>query len=197
MDAQEREKLTRFLQQLAPAQVGAKDGEAEQLIQAACKRQPDALYLLVQRSLLLEQALENAQAEIAQLKVVQAGQPGAAGRFLSSNAWGNTVLSAATSPAAAAATFPHNPPSAGASFLGGGLLGTVAGTAAGVLAGSFLFQGIEHLMGNQGDKSGLLPETTPASALALNESVAASEDVSPGNDLLDSLGLPEGDSDWV
>ena len=195
MDAQEREKLTRFLQQLAPAQVGAKDGEAEQLIQAACKRQPDALYLLVQRSLLLEQALENAQAEITQLKTVQAGQPGASGRFLSSNAWGNTALSAATSPAAA--TFPHNPPSAGASFLGGGLLGTVAGTAAGVLAGSFLFQGIEHLMGNQGDKSGLLSESTPASALAQNESVAASEDVSPDNNLLDSLGLPEGDSDWV
>ena len=195
MDAQEREKLTRFLQQLALAQVGAKDGEAEQLIQAACKRQPDALYLLVQRSLLLEQALENAQAEIAQLKVVQAGQPGASGRFLSSNAWGNTALPAVTPPPAA--TFPHNPPSAGASFLGGGLLGTVAGTAAGVLAGSFLFQGIEHLMGNQGDKSGLLSESTPASALALNESVAASEDVSPDNNLLDSLGLPEGVSDWV
>ena len=197
MDAQEREKLTRFLQQLALAQVGAKDGEAEQLIQAACGRQPDAHYLLVQRSLLLEQALENAQAEITQLKAVQAGQRGAAGSFLSSNAWGNSALPAATPPPVAA--LPPNSPAAASSFLNGGLLGTVAGTAAGVLAGSFLFQGIENLMGNQGGKSGLLSESTPASAPALNETAGARDDVSPGNDLvdLDSLGLPEGNSDWV
>lgn len=197
MDAQEREKLTRFLQQLTQAQVGAKDGEAEQLIEMACSRQPAAHYLLVQRSLLLEQALENAQAEITQLKAVPAAPRGDAGGFLANNAWGNTALPAATPPPAAALS--RNPPSAGSSFLGGGLLGTVAGTAAGVLAGSFLFQGIEHLMGNQGAKSGLLSESTPAGAPAQNESVAARDDVSPGNDLvdLDSLGLPEGDSDWV
>ncbi|MBK7414427.1 MAG: DUF2076 family protein [Dechloromonas sp.] len=57
MNIQEREQLTQFLQQLKGAQVGAKDAEAERLIQETCRQQADASYLLVQRSMLLGQAL--------------------------------------------------------------------------------------------------------------------------------------------
>lgn len=171
MNASEREKLTRFLQQLAQAQAGAKDAEAEKLIGEAARAQPDAPYLLVQRSLLLEQALENAQAEITGLKRALETSRGASGSFLDNNAWGTAAGQTSAAPRFAAPAAPVPAP-AGAAFPGAGFLGTVASTAAGVLAGSFLFQGIGHLLGNQGNASGFLPggnaQATPPNALAEN-----------------------------
>ena len=156
MNVQEREKLSFFLQELLQAQATAKDVEAERLIQEACSRQADAHYLLVQRSLLLEQALNNSQAENSRLQKELENTRGAGGRFLNDNAWGNSPAQTASPPALAnaapptqAATVPVNN-----SSWGSGMLGTVATTAAGVVAGSFLFQGIEHLMGNHGSGSG-------------------------------------------
>ena len=58
MTLQEKELLTRFLQQLSSAQAGQKDAEAEALIRDAAARQPDAAYLLAQRTLQLEQLLQ-------------------------------------------------------------------------------------------------------------------------------------------
>ncbi|HEY0337757.1 MAG TPA: DUF2076 family protein, partial [Burkholderiales bacterium] len=61
MTLQERELLERFLQQMAAARPEQKDGEAEALIKEAVSRQPDAVYLLVQRAIQLEQALQATQ----------------------------------------------------------------------------------------------------------------------------------------
>ena len=68
MNAQESTLLTQFLDQLAAARAEAKDADADRLIREACARQPDAAYLLVQRALQLEQALDVSQAEVARLQ---------------------------------------------------------------------------------------------------------------------------------
>lgn len=68
MNPQERDQLNLFLKQLAEARVGAKDAEAAQLIADSVAKHPDAAYLLVQRAMLLEQALNSAKSQIADLQ---------------------------------------------------------------------------------------------------------------------------------
>ena len=99
MNPQETQVLESFLNQLVQARAGAKDPHAEALIAEALARQPDAAYLLVQRALLLDQALASAKAQIAQMQnQVQAAQ-GSSGSFLdSANAWGNSVNAAPARP---------------------------------------------------------------------------------------------------
>jgi hypothetical protein len=148
MNYQEREQLTAFLSQLVAARVGQKDAEAESLIRDALGRQPDAAYLLVQKAFLQEQALRNAQGRIDQLQSELDAARANASRpaFADTNSWGNSAARPAPAAAPAPVAVAPAAPSAG---LGSGWLGNVATTAAGVVAGSFLFQGIEHLMGHQ------------------------------------------------
>lgn len=171
MSPQETQSLQDFLHQLTQVRGIAKDPQADAMIAAAVAQQPDAAYLLVQRALLMEQALTTSKAQITslqnQLQAAQSGT-GATPGFLDSNAWGNAASTPVRSaPPAQAPTQAYAPaysaappppaqapaaaPSAG--FFGGGLgstLGTVAATAAGVAGGAFLFQGIEHLMNGNG-----------------------------------------------
>jgi len=188
MNIQEREQLSRFLEQLAQAQVVQKDSEADALIRASCAQQADAAYLLVQRAMLLEAAVRNSQSEINRLQgelaqsrnQPQTGQGG----FIDANSWGNSpaprpVPTPATPPAAApeSSAAPAATPGAvapPASAWRSGMLGTIATTAAGVVAGGFLFQGIEHLLGNQRPLSGL--------ANGLNSPVSAPHDIAPSVD---------------
>lgn len=158
MTPQERELLIPFLQQLTQTQAGQKDAEAEALIRDAFARQPDAGYLLVQRAMGLDYALQAAQAQAAKLRAeldqLHAGVAGTRSGFLdSATAWGRSVPApaqlapAAQAPLQAAA---QPGPAAAASPWGSGMLASVATTAAGVVAGSFLFQGIQGLMGHHG-----------------------------------------------
>ncbi|MBP1315466.1 MULTISPECIES: DUF2076 domain-containing protein [Herbaspirillum] len=179
MSPQETQALQDFLQQLTQVQGISKDAQADAMIQAAVARQPDAAYLLVQRALLMEQALNATKAQVAALQnQVQSLQANAAGGarssgFLDGNAWGNAPAAASARPQPAVPAYmpapaqpypapqqavpayqaaPAAAPSSG--FFGGGMgsmLGTVAATAAGVAGGAFLYQGIEHLFnGNSG-----------------------------------------------
>ena len=189
MNLQEREQLTTFLQQLAQAQAGAKDEEAQAMIAGTFSRQPDAAYLVVQRSLLLDAALQDAQAQISALKTQLAQQrpAPAASSFLDATTWGrqpSPVISApmvssppvqavqglqAVQPAAFA------PPARG--FQAPGFLSNMATTAAGVAAGAFLFQGINSLVGSH--------HITPlAGASPLSSSAADKE--APANNFLDA-----------
>src|SRR5438876_1944612 len=118
MTPQERQSLQEFLGQLAQVRGTVKDPEAAALIAQAAAENPDALYLTVQRAILLEQALNAAKAQITQLQT----QSGASSGFLTSH-WGHAPEQP-TRPAAPAASQP--------SFFGGGsFLGNVASTAAG------------------------------------------------------------------
>lgn len=66
MNRHERDELLQFLQPLLRARAADKDFAAETLILEQCARQPDALYLLVQRTMALEKALQAAQAKLAE-----------------------------------------------------------------------------------------------------------------------------------
>ncbi len=174
MKPQEREQLSLFLQQMEQAQLAGKDEEADAMIRGACARQPDASYLLVQRAILQDQALHEAgqqiarlQAELEQLRAAGGGNRESS--FLNDNAWGASAAMrpgarvpqaarfapAAPVPATAPSSTPSTPGAPGApGAWGGGMLGSIATTAAGVVAGSFLFQGIGHLMGSHAAGAG-------------------------------------------
>lgn len=184
MSPQERQVLQDFLNQLVQVRGIVKDPEAEAMIARAVAQQPDAPYLLVQRALLLEQALNNAKEEIAALQNQLRGAPQASSSFLDANAWGN---SGAVRPASAAQPAPvytaqyqmppQAAPSGGPGFMRGGMggmggmLGNVAATAAGVAGGAFLFQGIENLLGHHGGH-GLLGQQNDASSQNQNDASA-------------------------
>jgi hypothetical protein len=179
MTLQEKELLTRFLEQLKDARVSSKDLEAETLISDAVARQPDAGYLLVQRAIQLEQLLAASQAEVQKLKserdAASAASPGSS--FLDdSYAWGRQANSG-SAPIPGTRQGPLAPPQrvpgmAAATVQrgswGSGLFGNIAATAAGVVAGSFLFQGIQGLM-NRDDPQAASTDTLPEHHAAASE----------------------------
>ena len=206
MSPQDSQMLHDFLSQLTQARGIQKDPEADAQIQRAVAQQPDAAYLLVQRALLLEQALNNAKDRIASLEnQVRSGQQGDGGKFLDANSWGN---SGRTPPAQSYQRDTQQPyqsqpqnqpqyqqpqyqsaPSSG--FLRGGFggtLGSIAATAAGVAAGGFLFQGLENMFGHhdRGGGNHLLNSDDPSNNLFGDQS---------GSALADQAGL--GDVDRV
>ena len=187
MSPDENRLLTNFLNQLSQVSGVTKDPQAAALIADAVARQPDAAYLLVQRALLQDQALNTARERIAsleaQIKTTMSSTVASPGSFLDSgsNAWGrssgNTPIQQ-TAPVltqyAAPQPVAHSP-----GFFGGGggsFLTSMAATAAGVAGGAFLFQGIEsmmhhggssHLMNQQGNSFGDMANSvdrTPSSA---------------------------------
>lgn len=161
MTPQEQQLLDDFLLRLAAASGVAKDPQADALIHQRLAGQPDALYLLVQRSLLQQHALDSAKAQIAQLQAQVAAQQGG-GSFLGGqpSAWGATPppIPPQAQPQPAAPSWKDRlfgsgapaQPSAAPSFLA-----SAATTAAGVAGGMFLFDGIENLLGGHHGGGGL------------------------------------------
>ena len=145
MTPQENELLQTFLAQLARAHASAKDPEAEAMIRRAVAQQPDAAYLLVQRALLLDHALQQAKSQRSWLHEQEGGADG--GR----HTW--TQMPSSTP---AAAPTPASPQTQAAPQIGstssglGSFLGNAATTAAGVAGGAFLLQGLEGLFGHHG-----------------------------------------------
>lgn len=170
MNAQERDQLNQFLKPLTEVRLPHKDTEAERLILEAAKQQPDAVYLLVQRALLLEQALNSAKVQINDLQnQLQNSQTSSNGRngFLSNDPWAQPVANSGPVPGVGRYSEPRyaSPQQQNPGFLGGGgssFLGSVASTAAGVVAGSFLFQGIENLMGHHASSTSSWMDQTSA-----------------------------------
>jgi hypothetical protein len=180
MNTQERDMLNAFLAQLTQAQVGSKEPEADTLITQALAKQPNAGYLLVQRAMQLDFVLQQSQAKVAELQAQLDRQPPVAqASFLNDvHAWGRgpSTPSAGLNPASAAAPVasaapamaraavagapvasaaPAAAPAAATTPWGSSMMGTVATTAAGVVAGSFLYSGIQSLMGNHNSGGGL------------------------------------------
>ena len=134
MTPDERSILTSFLADFARTPNVAKDPEADAMIAEAVRRNPDAVYLLVQHAILADQALHAAQAQLAQRgggAFLPAAQP----------------ASQPVSPWAGQGGAPvQSSPWAADSGLGGFLRGA-GQMAVGVAAGDFLFQGIENIFG--------------------------------------------------
>ena len=121
MTLEERDQLQNFLRQLLLSRAIPKDVAAESLIKEACSQHGDALYLLVQRALTSELALQAALAKNAEL------------------------LAKLDPPSEALKNRPPQPATVAPSLWGAGMLGSVASTAVGVAAGSLLFEGIQNL----------------------------------------------------
>jgi len=169
MNQQERDQLSQLLKPLVEFKLSNKDTEAESFIRDAVAHQPDAAYLLVQRVMLLEHALNGAKARIDELqKQLQSSQSGqTSASFLGADPWAQPAAGSPVpgvgayqppryAPPAQAQYQPQPQAQAGGGILGGGssFLGNIATTAAGVAAGGFLFQGIENLLGHHGSGFG-------------------------------------------
>lgn len=139
MTPHEKELLQKFLNELNNTSVQQKDSDAYTLITESAKKQPDALYLLVQRSMGLEMALQVAQKQMAELRSNSSAAKPASSFLSDNNAWGRQAV-----PAGAQARTGVQP-----SAWGSGMLGAIATTAIGVVAGSMLYQGIQSMMGQQ------------------------------------------------
>lgn len=217
MNPQERDQLNLFLKQLTEARISAKDTEAAQLIADSVAKQPDAAYLLVQRAMLLEQALNGAKSQIAdlqqQLQYSAAATP--RGGFLSNDPWA-PASAAGGIPGAGNYQIPRNapmPPQASAFGGGSSFLGNIATTAAGVVAGSFLYHGIESLLGGNHGGSGQslwsqASHDTPAEPTVVNnfygdDAIAAATADQHSDYALDDLesldadDASDGDSGWI
>ena len=154
MNNDEREQVTRFLADLTGVRLLEKDVEAERLIRDAVAQQPDAAYLLVQRAMLLERALSGANSRIAELQQRHWNEPrkGVGSASDRHDPWAPPserdprpkTLPGAGYPASHVDSPAARTPTGG----GSGFLGDIAATAAGVVAGSFLFRGLEGLLGH-------------------------------------------------
>jgi hypothetical protein len=173
MTPQENQLLQDFLTQLTRAQGGTKDPEAQALIARTFANHPDAAYVVVQRALLLEQALKQAQAQTAPA----APAPG---------------YTPPTAP-------PALPPAAAPASPWSSFLGNAAATAAGVAGGAFLFQGLENLFGHGGSgfPGGNLPMETVEN-VTVNNYGSDGDTSSDQDDLSDQdLDDPGDDSSWT
>ena len=128
MTADERDALQIFLRQVLQRSAVAKDPVAHNLIQQACAHHPDALYLLVQKALGSHLALQAALARNTELQS-PLGLSGARSMPSAEVAVDSPVKTA--------------PPAV--SLWGAGMLGVLAGTAVGVVAGSWLLPDIDAL----------------------------------------------------
>jgi hypothetical protein len=173
MTSDERILISTLFDRLNQAGAQPKDAEADEFIRTKVSEQPSTPYLLVQSTLVMQQALAAAQSRIAGLEKRLAEEtrpsqePG--GSFLSgvANLFGAGQPSPQPAPRSAQMTPPvplqsaqaytnAPPPIQQAAPSGGGFLQGALSTAAGVAGGALLFQGIQNMIGhNPGPFSGL------------------------------------------
>jgi hypothetical protein len=172
MTPDERNLIASLFDRLASASNQPKDPEADQLIRSKVTENPAAPYLLAQSTLVMQQALANAQNRISALEkqVAESSAPASGtqqgGSFLSGVAsfFGGgqqhqqqpqRTTPPPVPPQPQQYAQPQQPPAYGyppaqapAGRGSGGFLQSALSTAAGVAGGALLFQGIESLIGH-------------------------------------------------
>lgn len=162
MTPDERQLLTRFLQDLDGARGVPKDQEADGMIRQTLAANPDAAYWLVQHAILADQSLHAAQARIAALEgqlremSYRSAPPAAASSFLpppqrQPSPWGQPAQPdyASPLPGYASAPPPQRPGLFSAQSGLGSFLRNAGTTAAGVAGGEMLFSGLSDLFGGR------------------------------------------------
>src|SRR5271167_902860 len=167
MTPQESSMLQDLIRKVEETQLTEKDPEAEQMLQQGLARDPDAIYKLAQTVLIQNLALNQARAQIEQMKQTQQqAQPARATSFLGGLLGHRDLAPPAPQPQypqvpyqqpawqapqqyAAAPPYAAPGPSPAGSFLR-----SAATTAAGVAAGALAFEGIESLMHGFGHGGG-------------------------------------------
>ena len=186
MTPEERQLITDLFDRIGQASNQPKDSEADQLIRSKIAANPSAAYSMVQSTLVLQQALTNAQKRIDDLQN-QLSQGQGAGSHQSSGGF----LSGVTSFFGGGHPNPQQPPpppaqrstmppqytqqapiqqAPAASGGSGGFLKGALSAAAGVAGGAFLFRGIEDLIGHNpgpfagamGSSGGFMGQGMPA-----------------------------------
>lgn len=169
MNQQEQQVLAQFLDQLTAVRGVVKDNEADGMIRAAVSRQPDSAYLLVQRALLLDQALSDANKRIAELES-QTRNATTRSSFLDNSPWAQPARRETTNvygepiPPHAATPAMQAAPAVAANNTRGGagsFLASAAATAAGVAGGAFLFQGLEHMFNRDSGMNNMMSSSNP------------------------------------
>jgi hypothetical protein len=147
MNTREQLLVSRLVTRIAGQADVAKDADAELEVAALLKVRPDATYLLLQRTLMLEAALEQAQAQVAQLQsrvsALTREMPGVTSGEVSGRGAVSPLPVPVPAPAFAAPAAAQPPLSPSPA---GGFLRNAATVGAGVLGGSLLFQGIESML---------------------------------------------------
>ena len=165
MTPDERNLLSRFLQDLSQARGGLNDAEAADMIDRALRSNPDAAYLLVQHAIISDQALHAAQDRVVQLESQLRGAPqpsqGGGGGFLGGGAPWSSPQGYAGQPQAQDGYRQAQPQPQRGGLLGGlfgggapaqpggfgSFLRSAGTTAAGVAGGEFLFSGLSNMFG--------------------------------------------------
>ncbi|QNH14314.1 DUF2076 family protein [Xanthomonas sp. SI] len=207
MTPQEQQLLEDFLARVRSAGGVAMDPQADALIRERLAGQPDAAYLLVQRALLLEHALDSAKAQIAQLQQAAPPPPPAASFLGQGFNAGPPPLPPTPAPQAApgwrerlfggGASVPDQAQAAPAAR-GPSFLGTAATTAAGVAGGMFLFEGVESLLGG-GHHGGFLGGGSSQPTVVENVTNNYYDDApqqDAGQDFSDDTSM-DGDDNWT
>ncbi len=171
MTPEERNLVTELFDRLATLEDAQRDPEAERAIRDGLRQAPNAVYALVQTTLVQDEALKRADARIRELEgggapardtsflggirdtllgpresrgSVPSVRPGEAPAGMSP-AWRT-----GTPPMAPAPAPMGQPPPMGQPAPGGSFLGTAAAAAAGMIGGSLLLSSIRGMMGHQG-----------------------------------------------
>jgi len=165
MTPQEQEMIDGLIDRVQKTQLAEKDMDAEQMLQQGLGRNPDSLYILAQTVLVQKYALEQAQAQLAQLRaqidqMQQHPEPKHATSFLGSLLGRNETSAPPPPPPPQqqgyqpVPPYPQYAPAGMGGGGGGGFLQGALQTAAGVAAGALAFQGVESLMHGFGHAAG-------------------------------------------
>lgn len=140
MTEQEQQLISGLADRIKNAPAPQIDREAYDLILHTIGTRPDALYILTQTVLVQEMALNQARAQVEELKRQPGNYSGAPqqGEFLPGSYQGSGYSSGYAAPS----------PATGGGF--SGFLHNVATTAAGVIAGEIAFDSISSLFGHRG-----------------------------------------------
>jgi len=166
MTPQERQLIDELFDRLASLESNPRDTDAERAIAHGVRRAPHAAYALVQTALVQDEALKRANARIEELQAeLDGGEPPRQqqGSFLEGmrdvfgrreargsvpNVRPQAAQSQGYAPAAVPPGYPPQSYPAGPGFgTGGSFLGTAASTAAGVIGGALLLDGIRSMFG--------------------------------------------------
>ena len=155
MTPQESSMLQDLIQKVEETQLTEKDPEAEQMLRQGLGRDPDAIYKLAQTVLVQNLALNQARAQIDQMKQAQLQAPPArATSFLGGLLGHRDPAPPAPQPQYQQVPYQQAPPQYATAPIyvesgpspAGSFLRSAATTAAGVAAGALAFEGIESLM---------------------------------------------------
>ena len=196
MTPQERQLVDDLFDRLARVETTPRVADAERAIIDGLRRAPNAVYALVQTTLVQDEALKRADARIRELSG-EAAEPDSPG-FLDSmreaftgrsrtsvpsvranaanqsDARWNTGGAVPNAGAAQASPYAAPPPQA-AGFGGGSFLGTAAASAAGMIAGSLLLNSISSMFGQRGGGSSAFASTPSDSNSPWDNKAAGSD----------------------